>query len=114
MLLASTSMAAEKKLLHCFAFTAVETATKADWDAFYKATDDIPKKIKGVSHVWYGKLQRPFTVEGGVARQYAVCMDMDSAEARKNYGSDPYHKIWNDAYSKLRVEGTTTFDIPGQ
>jgi hypothetical protein len=92
----------------------VETATKADWDAFYKATDDIPKKIKGVSHVWYGKLQRPFTVVDGGPRQYAVCMDMDSAEARKNYGNDPYHKIWNDAYSKVRVEGTTTFDIPGQ
>ena len=35
--------------MHCFAFTAVEAATQADWDAFYKATDEIPKKIKGVS-----------------------------------------------------------------
>jgi len=52
MLLASTALAGEKKLMHCFAFTAVEGATQADWDAFYKATDEIPKKIKGVSHVW--------------------------------------------------------------
>jgi Stress responsive A/B Barrel Domain len=113
MLIASSARAGEKKLMHCFAFTAVETGTQADWDAFYKATDDLPKKIKGVSHFWYGKLQRPLSA-GGPARQYGVCMEMDSAEARRSYGSDPYHKTWTDAYSKVRVEGTTTFDILGQ
>jgi hypothetical protein len=113
MLLASTAFAGEKKLMHCFAFTVVEGATQADWDAFYKATDDLPKKIKGVSHVWYGKLQRPLNA-GDAMRQYGVCMEMDNAEARRSYGSDPYHKIWTDAYSKVRVEGTTTFDLLGQ
>jgi hypothetical protein len=113
MLLASTAMAGEKKLMHCFAFTAVKEATQADWDAFYKATDDLPKKIKGVSHVWYGKLSRPITVDGEV-RQYGVCMEMDSADVRRAYGSDPAHAAWNAAYAKVRVEGTTTFDILGQ
>ena len=113
MLLASTALAGGEKLMHCFAFTAVKEATQADWDAFYKATDEIPKKIKGVSQVWYGKLQRPLN-EGGEVRQYGVCREMDNAEARRNYGNDPYHKIWTDAYSKVRVEGTTTFDILGQ
>jgi len=112
-LLAGTALAGEKKLMHCFAFTAVESATQADWDAFYKATDELPKKIKGVSHVWYGKLQNPLRA-GGPARQYGVCMEMDNAETRRNYGNDPYHKIWTDAYSKVRVDGTTTFDILGQ
>ena len=59
MLLASTALVGEKKLMPCFYFTTVEGATQADWDAFYKATDEIPKKIKGVSHVWYGKLEVP-------------------------------------------------------
>jgi hypothetical protein len=113
MLLASTTMAGEKKVMHCFAFTAVKEATQADWDAFYKATDDLPKKIKGVSHVWYGKLSRPITVDGEV-RQYGVCMEMDSADVRRAYGSDPAHAAWNAAYAKVRVEGTTTFDILGQ
>jgi hypothetical protein len=112
-LLASAAMAGEKKLMHCFAFTAVEGAKPADWDAFYKATDEIPKKIKGVSHVWYGKLQSPLRA-GSAVRQYGVCMEMDNAEARRNYGNDPYHKVWTDAYSKVREEGTTTFDILGQ
>ena len=113
MLLASTAMGGEKKLMHCFAFTAVKDATQADWDAFYKATDDLPKKIKGVSHVWYGKLARTLTVDGE-PRQYGVCMEMDNAEVRKAYGSDPAHEAWEKAYAKVHVEGTTTFDILGQ
>jgi len=99
--------------MHCFAFTAVESASQADWDAFYKATDDLPKKIKGISHVWYGKLAHPLHV-GEATRQYGVCMEMENAQVRQAYGNDPYHKVWTDAYSKVRVEGTTTFDILGQ
>ena len=113
LLLAGTAMAGEKKLMHCFAFTAVEGATPADWDAFYKATDELPKKIKGISHVWYGKLQRPLRA-GTAVRQYGVCMEMANEETLKNYDSDPGHKAWVDAYSKVRVEGTTTFNILGQ
>ncbi len=106
-------MAGEKKLMHCFAFTSVSTATQSDWDAFFKATDEIPKKIKGVRHVWYGKLASPLR-HNNATRDYGVCMEMDNAEVRKAYGDDPYHKTWTDAYSKVRVEGTTTFDILGQ
>ena len=56
------SPAGEKKLMHCFAFSPIESATPAQWKAFYEATDQLPKKIPGVSHVWYGKLRRPITV----------------------------------------------------
>ena len=113
LLLASTAMAGEKKLMHCFAFTAVEGATQADWDAFYKATDELPNKIKGISHVWYGKLRRPLKV-GGATRQYGVCMEMANEQTLKDYDSDPAHAAWVGVYSKVRVEGTTTFDILGQ
>lgn len=112
-LLASSAIAGEKKLMHCFAFTVIDTATPADWDAFYKATDEIPKKIKGVSHVWYGKLASPLS-HNGAKRTFGVCMEMDNAAARKAYGDDPYHKTWTDAYDKVHVDGTTTYDILGQ
>jgi hypothetical protein len=105
--------AGEKKLMHCFAFTAVEGATPADWKAFYDATDQLPKKIPVISHVWYGKLRRPLTVDGN-ARQYGVCMEMANEGALKTYTDHPFHKQWVDVYSKVRVEGTTTFDILGQ
>ena len=113
LLLASTALAGEKKLMHCFAFTAQEKATPADWDAFYKATNELPKKIKGLSKVWYGKLASPLQV-GERVRQYGVCMEMADQSVREDYGRNPAHDEWNKAYSKVMVPGTTTFDIVGQ
>jgi Stress responsive A/B Barrel Domain len=113
MLLASTALAGEKKLMHCFAFTVIDTATPADWDAFYKATDELPNKIKGLSHVWYGKLASPLT-HNNVKRTFGVCMEMDNADVRKKYADDPAHAAWDTAYAKVHVEGTTTYDILGQ
>ena len=106
-------MAGEKKLMHCFAFAPVESATAADWDAFYKASDQMPKKIPGVSRVWYGKLRSDLTVNNSV-RKYGMCVEMRDEAALKAYADHPYHRQWVDVYSKVRVEGTTTFDIIGQ
>jgi hypothetical protein len=117
-LFSGIAAAGEKKLMHCFAFTPIETASDADWKAFYNATDQLPKKISGISHVWYGKLRGPLTVYNGQqvksVRQYGVCMEMKDAATLKAYTNDPFHKEWMDVYSKVRVEGTTTFDILGQ
>ena len=110
---APSAQAGEKKLMHCFAFTAIKEATPAQWEAFYKATDAIPSKIPGVSKVWYGKLARALSV-GDAERQYGVCMEMNDAAALRSYAASSYHKEWLDAYSKVRVEGTTTFNILGQ
>jgi len=48
------------------------------------------------------------------AREYGMCMEMKNAAVLKAYGDDPYHQIWTAAYAKVRVEGTTTFNILGQ
>ena len=127
--------AGEKKLMHCFAFTAVEGASEADWQAFFKATDALPGKIPGLSKVWYGKLLAPlaqFTVgaetrkelAGGaksakgevsrMVRQWGVCMEMKDADTLKAYAADANHKEWDAAYAKVRVAGTTTYNIVGQ
>ncbi len=133
-----SAFAGEKALLHCFAFTSIKEATPADWAAFAKASDAIPKEIKGVTHVWYGKLQNPLgqtsisgklddeTVKkyraGGeisttvtrTPRDYGMCMEMKNADVKKVYDTHPYHKTWTEAYEKVRVDGTTTFQILGQ
>jgi hypothetical protein len=129
--------AGEKKLMHCFAWTSIKEATPADWLAFFKASDAMPGKIKGVSKVWYGKLVAPLgqtmagkidaesqkklrageSVTGEVSRvtrDWGMCMEMAGEDALKAYDTDPYHKIWTDAYAKIRVDGTTTFNIIGQ
>jgi hypothetical protein len=132
---ATTAAAGEKKMMHCFAYTVIDTATEADWQAFYKATDALPSKIPQISKVWYGKLRAPlaqFTVDAEarkklaagekdvdakanrLMRQQGVCMEMENAEALKAYTANPYHKVWLAAYEKVRVAGTTTYDILGQ
>jgi hypothetical protein len=127
--------AGEKKLMHCFIFTPIEAATEADWQAFYNASDELPGKIPGLSHVWYGKLARNLTIfsvapearkklaageksaTGEVTQQvrkFGVCMEFQSESALKVYADHPAHKEWETVYSKVRQYGTNTFDIIGQ
>lgn len=101
--------AGEKKLMHCFFYTPIAAATQADWDAFYKATDELPSKIPGLSKVWVGKLRRPY-----LEREHGVCMEMDNEETLKAYASHPAHDAWVKVYEKVREPGTTTFDIIGR
>ena len=126
--------AADKPLMHCFTFTAVDSATAADWEAFYKATDALPGKVPTLAHVWYGKLVRPqgilttdpetykklMTAKEGEKvsgpierqpRQYGVCMEFKSQDALKWYADSPAHKEWEAVYFKVRVPGTTSFDL---
>lgn len=134
-LLAGVSLAGEKKLMHCFAFTVIDTASPAEWAAFAKATDALPGKIPGLTKVWHGKLRQNLSVwtvdaearkkvaagekdvpgkVNRVVRQHGVCMELADAAALKTYDAHPAHKEWVDVYSKVRVEGTTTIDILGQ
>ena len=130
--------AGEKTLMHCFAWTAIKEATPFDWQAFYAASDALPAKINGVTKVWYGKLKAPLmqmapsgqmdtaTVQKFIAgepvtvavknmpREYGMCIEMTGPDVLKTYADDPYHKTWNDAYSKVHVPGTTTYNILGQ
>ncbi len=135
LMLTTAVSAGEKKLMHCFAFTAVENASDADWNAFFKATDELPGKIPGLTKVWYGKLRSPLTLfvpdaktrkelAGGaksatgevsrMQRQWGVCMELSDEAGLKAYAAHPAHKEWDAASSKVRVAGTTTYDILGR
>lgn len=118
-LLPADAAAGEKKLMHCFAFTEIETATDADWSAFMKATNELPDKIEGLERVWVGKLRRPLRQFGRnqdepMLRQSGVCMEMADEAALEVYAKHPAHTEWVKAYAKVRVAGTTTFDILGR
>lgn len=136
LLLSSAAHAGEKTLMHCFAWTSVQEATPVEWSAFFVASDALPSKIKGIKRVWYGRLasalsQYNVTAQGEAQqklragetapasvqrtpRDWGMCMEMTGPAALKAYDTDPYHKTWTEAYSKIRVEGTTTFNILGQ
>jgi hypothetical protein len=132
---ALTAAAQDKKLMHCFAFTQIDAATPADWEAFAKATDELPTKVPGLSKVWHGKLARPMSItqlDGQVdpearkkltagetvtlpvkvlRRQHGVCMEFAGQDALKAYAKHPAHDVWMKSYEKVRVAGTTTIDI---
>ena len=135
-LMSGALTAGEKSLMHCFAYTAMEGATQSDWDAFYKASDALPKKMPMVKRVWYGKLRAPLSVFGVDAaagkklrageknvdakanftpRQQGMCIEFEGGpEVLKAYVAHPVHAEWTAAYEKVRVAGTTTYDILGQ
>ncbi len=137
-LAAGIASAGEKKLMHSFAFTAVESASEADWQSFYKATGALPEKIPGLTRVWYGKLARPMgqiittkredydklrNAKPGeevsipaslLQRQYGVCMEFNDEAALKTYGDHPAHKEWEAVYFKVRQPGTLSFNLLGQ
>jgi len=134
--LAANLSAGEKNMMHCFAYTAIEKATPAEWEAFQAASDAMPKKMKGVvKRVWLGKLQNTLAqyavpadarkrlvagekeVEAKIQlrpRQYGMCIELVGHNNLKVYAEHPYHKEWIAAYEKVRVPGTTTYDIIGQ
>jgi hypothetical protein len=102
----------EKTLLHVFAYTPLEGATPQDFDNFNKATSDLLGKVPGLKRVWVGRLKAPFDAQEG-KRVYGVGMEFENAKALAAYADDPAHKDWEKIYRKVRVAGTTTFDILG-
>lgn len=118
-LIPTMALAGEKALMHCFAFTEIEGATEDDWKAFMTATNELPGKIDGLEKVWVGKLRRPLRQYGRNQdeprlRQWGVCMEMTDEEALAVYADHEAHTAWVRVYEKVRVPGTTTFDILGQ
>jgi hypothetical protein len=115
-LLPSIGAAGEKALLHCFFFTPIAEASQGEWDAFYKATDELPAKIDGLNRLWIGKLTERAAVSQQVklGREYGGCMEFTDQAALQRYATHPAHEAWIKVYEKVRVPGTTTFDILGR
>lgn len=103
----------EKTLMHAFAYTPVAGATAQDFENFTKASGDLVGKIPGLRRVWVGKLRRPLKV-GDQKREYGVAMEFDDEKALDAYAKNPAHDEWVKTYEKVRVEGTTTYDIIGE
>lgn len=103
----------QKTLMHVFAYTPLPGATPQDFDNFKKATANLVGKIPGLKRVWVGKLRHPLT-QGDLKREYGVAMVFDDAKALDDYAKNPVHSDWQKVYEKVRVEGTTTFDILGE
>jgi len=136
LLLSTPIFAGEKGMMHCFAFTTIKDATPADWAAWEASTDKLPKTMKGIiKKVWHGELNRPLALFGPdaetrkkftagvtsadgkverIERQHGVCLLMAGKDSLAAYQKHPEHANWVKLYEKVRVAGTTTFDIVGK
>jgi hypothetical protein len=135
--LTGVARAGNPTVMHCFAWTPIKEATAADWERFYKASDALPLMIEGIMRIWYGKLVSPLSqaklgnidreafrqYQNGdsvtvpisrMQREYGMCIEFRNTDVLKAYDEHPYHKVWTEAYAKIRVDGTTTFDIMGR
>jgi len=70
-------------------------------------------KIPGLRRVWVGKLRRPLG-QGDQQRTHGVAMEFDDEAALEVYADHPVHTEWIKGYDRVRVPGTTTFDILGE
>ena len=136
--LSASLSAAEKGFMHCFAFTEKPGATESDWAAFRQATDNLPKEIKGLKMVWAGKLRAPlrqfspgdyktaYAAPAGekvtgtdftsTPRTSGACMLFENEAAFQAYSAkdNAAHNKWTEAYRKVMVPGTTTFQVISQ
>ncbi|MEO8025886.1 MAG: hypothetical protein ABI823_05415 [Bryobacteraceae bacterium] len=47
-------------------------------------------------------------------RQFGACFQFTDKAAFDAYGKNPAHDAWTKLYEKVRVDGTTTYQILGQ
>jgi len=137
-LLAASTLAAENTVVHCFAFTKLAGASESDWEQFRTLTRALPQKINGLTRVTHGPLRRPVgqiemmsnpssedlkkfvagqPIEAKIVnanREYGACFEFQSEAAFLAYGKHAAHTDWEAAYKKVRVPGTTTFQIVAQ
>jgi len=104
----------ERTLMHVFAFTPLEGATEQDFADFRAATAEMVGQVPGLRRAWYGRMLQPIPNGGGRPREYGVAMEFDNLEALRAYADHPAHRAWEQVYAKVRVQGTTTLDIPGE
>ena len=104
----------ENTLMHVFAFTPLEGATEQDFADFHAATAEMVGQIPGLQRAWFGRMLQPIPNGGGRPREYGVAMEFDGIEALQAYADHPAHRAWEQVYAKVRVQGTTTLDIPGE
>ena len=95
-----------------YAMVSITEWTATLWKARCGGAD--PKRLADYPMWDRLPLARPTQGEEGRSLEYGVCMEMANEQTLRSYASDPAHDAWMQVYSKVRVEGTTTFDVVGQ
>ncbi len=103
----------EKTVIHAVAWTPQEDATEGQFQDFQQATVELIDQMPGLRRAWVGKLRKPL-VHGDMTRTYGLVFEFDDLQSREAYSSHPSRAPWAEVWSRLRVPGSTNFDVIGE
>ena len=103
----------QKTTIHAVAWTPQENATPQAFEDFKKATEHLVEVMPGLQRAWVGKLRRPL-VHGDVTRTYGLVLEFDDVDSKVAYSSHSTRAPWAEVWSKVRVPGSTNFDVIGE
>ena len=103
----------EKGTVHAVAWTAGESFTPQGFEDFKKATADLIGTMPGLKRAWVGKLRVPLVV-GEVTRNYGLILEFEDLKTREAYSTHPARVPWAKVWEKIRIPGSTNFDVIGE
>ncbi|MBI2821412.1 MAG: Dabb family protein [Acidobacteria bacterium] len=112
-ILGQHNAATEKTVVHAVAWTAGEGFTEQGLEDFKKATADLTGAMPGLKRAWVGKLRTPL-VQGEITRNYGLVLEFEDLKTREAYSSHPARAPWVKVWEKIRVTGSTNFDVLGE
>ena len=103
----------QRTVVHAVAWTAKEDATPEGLEEFKQATESLVGSMPGLRRVWVGKLRQPLII-GDLKRNYGLILEFDDLATREAYSSHPNRVPWAAVWEKVRLPGSTNFDVIGE
>ena len=103
----------EKTVVHAVAWTAGASFTEQGLEDFRRATEEMARTMPGLRRAWVGRLRTPLKV-GELTRDYGLVLEFDDLKTREEYSTHPSRAPWAQVWEKIRVPGSTNFDVLGQ
>jgi antibiotic biosynthesis monooxygenase (ABM) superfamily enzyme len=102
----------QKTVVHTAIWTLKEGSSAQEYEAFRKETEKLVAAMPGLKRAWVGKLRQPLAV-GEVTRTHGLLLEFVDVQSREAYSTHPARAAWAEAWSKVRVPGSTAFDLIG-
>ena len=103
----------QKTTVHAVAWTLLEGATEQDFENFRVATANLVTVMPGLRRAWVGKLRAPLVV-GDTTRTHGLVLEFDDVQSKEAYSTHPTRAPWAEVWAKVRVPGSTNFDVVGE
>ncbi|MBI4460644.1 MAG: Dabb family protein [Acidobacteria bacterium] len=103
----------QRTVIHAVAWTAQKDATPEGLEDFRRATETLLDTMPGLRRAWVGKLRQPLVV-GDLRRDYGLILEFENLATKEAYSSHPNRAPWAAVWEKVRIPGSTNFDVIGE